>query len=251
MEETEEINYTTIVENINHGNCRFSSATWYEEAKKKSIILAGVGGIGSWCALLLSRVTPAALFLYDNDIVDASNMSGQLYSIENIGKYKVDALADTIRKYSNYHSVFSVEGLYDENSEAGDIMICGFDSITARKLFFNKWKEHVMAKPEEERKNCLFIDGRLSTEEFQIFCITGNDDYNIGRYEREFLFHEHESAMTICSYKQTTFSAAMIASFMVNLYINFCTDLCSPQSMRSIPFFTYYDASFMNLTSEM
>ena len=46
---------------------RFSSAVWYEEIQKKVIILAGLGGIGSYVAFLLARMKPRSLFLYDDD----------------------------------------------------------------------------------------------------------------------------------------------------------------------------------------
>lgn len=210
---------------------RFSSAIWYENIQKKVIILAGVGGIGSYVGFLLARMKPASMFIYDDDIVEAVNMSGQLYGQSDLGRPKVSALAEMIRNYAGYSSVFAINERFTIESEASDIMICGFDNMAARRLFFNKWVNHVQSKPEEERKNCLFIDGRLAAEEFQVLCIKGDDEYNINRYNNEYLFSDAEAEETICSYKQTTFCANMIASYMVNLFVNFCAnqlknDLC-------------------------
>lgn len=236
---------------VDEATSRFSSAIWYENIQKKTVILAGVGGIGSYVGFLLARMKPASMFIYDNDIVEAVNMSGQLYGQSDLGRPKVFALAEMIRNYAGYSSVFAVSERFTDESEASDIMICGFDNMAARKLFFNKWVSHVQSKPEEERKNCLFIDGRLAAEEFQVLCIKGDDEYNINRYNNEFLFSDAEAEETVCSYKQTTFCANMIASCMVNLFVNFCANQCEPLIDRDLPFLTTYNAETIYLKTEV
>ena len=236
---------------VDEATSRFSSAIWYENIQKKTVILAGVGGIGSYVGFLLARMKPAFMFIYDDDIVEAVNMSGQLYGQSDLGRPKVSALAGMIRNYAGYGGVFAMTERFTDESEASDIMICGFDNMAARRLFFNKWVNHVQSKPEEERKNCLFIDGRLAAEEFQILCIKGDDEYNINRYNDEFLFSDAEADVTICSYKQTTFCANMIASYMVNLFVNFCANQCEPIIDRDLPFLTTYNAETMYLKTEI
>ena len=236
---------------VDEATSRFSSAIWYENIQKKTVILAGVGGIGSYVGFLLARMKPASMFIYDDDIVGAVNMSGQLYGQSDLGRTKVSALAEMIRNYAGYSSVFAINERFTNESEASDIMICGFDNMAARRLFFNKWVNHVQSKPEEERKNCLFIDGRLAAEEFQVLCIKGDDEYNINRYNNEFLFSDAEADETICSYKQTTFCANMIASYMVNLFVNFCANQCEPLIDRDLPFLTTYNAETMYLKTEV
>ena len=242
------LNSATLL--IDATTSRFSSASWYDKIQEKTIIIAGIGGIGSWFSLLLSRMKPLSIFVYDDDIVEAVNMSGQLYSQSDIEKFKVHAIANTIKNYTNYNSIFAVNDKFTDESEAGDIMICGFDNMVARRTFFNKWKNHVQSKPEEERKNCLFIDGRLEAEIFQILCIRGDDEYNIKRYNDEFLFSDLDVNEAVCSYKQTTFCASMIASYMANLLVNFCTNQTNPIIDRDLPFFTTYNAETMYLKTE-
>jgi sulfur carrier protein ThiS adenylyltransferase len=229
---------------------RFSSAIWYENIQSKTVILAGVGGIGSYVAFLLARMKPASMFIYDNDTVEAANMSGQLYGNSDLGRPKVSAISEMIRNYADYNSVFAVPERFTEESEASDIMICGFDNMTARRVFFNKWLRHVSSKPESERGKCLFIDGRLAAEEFQVLCIKGDDQFNINRYHTDFLFTDAEADETICSYKQTTFCANMIASYMVNLFVNFCANQCNPLIDRDLPFLTTYNAETIYLKTE-
>ena len=248
---------------IDESTSRFSSAIWYEAIQRKTVVLtelvidiaqsavlAGVGGIGSYVGFLLARMKPAALFIYDPDIVETVNMSGQLYSREDVGNHKVSALSGMISKYCDYNSIFAISERFDNSSEASDIMICGFDNMSARRLFFEKWLDHVKSKPEAERANCLYVDGRLAAEEFQVLCIKGDDEFNINRYKNEFLFSDAEADATVCSYKQTTFMANMIASVMVNLFVNFVANQCEPLIERDLPFYTAYSAETMYYKTE-
>lgn len=189
------------------------------------------------------------MYIYDNDKVEAVNMSGQLYGSADIGSFKVNALARMVRQYTTYNSLFCIPEKFTTSSEAANIMICGFDNMRARKTFYNKWKTHVLSS--KDPRECLFIDGRLAAEEFQILCIKGDDVYSMNRYENEFLFDDSDVEDSICSYKQTTFCASMIASFIVNLFVNFCTNQCSTIINRDLPFFTAYSAETMYFKTEM
>lgn len=231
---------------------RFSGADWFKDVSESKIILAGVGGIGSWTALLLSRLRPDRIALYDSDIVESANMSGQLYSRLDVGLFKVNAIAETINKYSSYNSVYSITQKFTPTTMAGDIMICGFDNMEARKTFFMSWVDYVYTLPIPERNKCLFIDGRLNMEEFQIFCIRGDDTVNMKRYQEEFLFNDDEAEAVQCSRKQTSHCAAMISSYIVNLFTNYLVtkNQTGMAKSRELPFKIYYNASAMYLNTE-
>lgn len=220
---------------------RFSGAEWYNEIQKQRIILAGLGGIGSWLAVQLARMSPEALYLYDDDTVEAGNMSGQMYSNREIGDTKVMAISNIIMSYTNTNNLYAINERFTRNTPAGDVMICGFDNMEARKTFFQSWLNHVMNQSADKSK-CLFIDGRLSMDTLQVFCIQGTDIYNIERYQREFLFSDSEADETVCSMKQTTYLACMIGSIMTNLFTNWVANQLEPIIPYDLPFFTEYDS---------
>lgn len=230
---------------VSEETSRFSGAIWFDNIQTKIITLAGLGGIGSYVAFLLSRLHPHTLYLYDDDTVEAGNMSGQLYSVNNLGQNKVNATASMLSSYSNYYDYVTYAERFNETKNPTNIMICGFDNMEARRAFYNSWKRLVINLPDADKKTCLFIDGRLAAESFQVFCIRGDDTHSMERYLREFLFTDAEAEETICSYKQTTFIANMIASVMVNLFVNFCANECNPLIPRDLPFFTEYSADTM------
>ena len=236
---------------VSESTSRFSSAIWYDAVRTKSILLAGVGGIGSYVAFLLSRMNPASITLYDPDTVETANMSGQLYSRNDVGFNKVDRIAHMMAKYSDYYKTTSISEEFDSSCASQDIMICGFDSMEARRTFFHSWLQYVLHMPIEERKKCLFIDGRLAAEELQVFCITGDDDYHQAVYEKQYLFSDSEADATMCSYKQTSHCANMIGSLIVNLFVNFVANECEPPIPRDLPFLTSYDAERMFFKTEI
>lgn len=210
---------------VDESTTRFSGAEWFNEIQKARIIIAGIGGIGSNVAFQLARMIPANLTLYDDDNVELVNMAGQLYSFNDVGKSKVNVIADMIFNYTTMRQVLAIQSKFTSDKEPGDIMICGFDNMRARKTFFNSWCNHISDKSVEERSKCLYLDGRLSMDTLQVLCIRGDDQYNIDRYEREFLFTDYEADATVCSRKQTTYLACMIGSLMVNLFTNFIANL--------------------------
>ena len=235
---------------IDESTTRFSGAEWFNEIQKARIIVAGIGGIGSNVAFQLARMIPANLTLYDDDTVEMVNMAGQLFSSKDIGEAKVNAIANMIYNYTSMRQVFTIKDKFTSDKEAGDIMICGFDNMRARATFFSSWIGHLKDKTEEERKKCLYLDGRLSIDTLQILCITGDDHYNIDRYKKEFLFSDSMADATVCSMKQTTYLACMIGSLMVNLFTNFIANTLNPIIPYDLPFFTEYDAQNMIFKTE-
>ena len=235
---------------VDESTTRFSGAEWFNEIQKARIIVAGIGGIGSNVAFQLARMIPANLTLYDDDNVEMVNMAGQLFCSKDIGEAKVSAIANMIYNYTSMRQVLAIKDKFTSDKEPGDIMICGFDNMRARRTFFNSWYNHISDKSEEERSKCLYLDGRLSMDTLQILCIRGDDQYNIERYEREFLFADYEADTTICSMKQTTYLACMIGSLMVNLFTNFIANSLNPIIPYDLPFFTEYDAQNMLFKTE-
>lgn len=230
---------------VDEATTRFSGASWFDKIQKSRVIIAGIGGIGSNVAFQLARMAPANITLYDEDIVERVNMAGQLYSTNDIGQRKVDAIASMISAYTLARQINAVPSKFTDSTEAGDIMICGFDNMAARKTFYNSWKRHVQTLTPDSRAKCLFLDGRLSIDTLQIFCIQGDDKVNMDRYETEFLFSDFQAEHTVCSMKQTTYLACMIGSLMVNLFTNFIANSLNPVIPYDLPFFTEYDSPNM------
>lgn len=251
-QEEEEPDDTKLMKELsNTQTLRFKGASWYENMKNAEIIVAGQGGIGSWVTLFLSRMTPSNIILFDDDIVELANMAGQCYMEESIGNTKVTAMQDLCEKMSRYKSIIGFNERYTQESATADIMICGFDNMVARKDFYSSWIRHLSSKTKEERERCILIDGRLLMEEFQVFALTGNDILNQGIYLEKFLFSDAEMEEPLCSQKQTSHVAAMIASVMVGILTNFMSPCKEWEFPRKVPFLTEFDMTNMLFKTQM
>ncbi len=67
--------------------------------KNKTILIIGLGGVGSYALETLARTYINKLIIVDNDKIDISNLNRQLMTnIDNVGLYKTDVWFDRIRK---------------------------------------------------------------------------------------------------------------------------------------------------------
>ena len=77
----------------------------HSRLKAATVGIAGVGGLGSAVAVALARVGIGRLVIADFDVVEPSNLNRQQYFIDQIGEFKVDALADNLRRINPYVKV--------------------------------------------------------------------------------------------------------------------------------------------------
>lgn len=218
---------------------RFKGADWFEIVQEQNVILAGLGGIGSWVSLFLSRLGPKTISLYDDDRFEEHNLSGQAFRIASLGISKVEEAASIATDFSNYTKTYAFNSKYTERCSTSKIMICGFDNMGARKLFYNKWKENII---QEESHEYLFIDGRLTADMFQLFCIQGNDAYAQDEYERNWLFEDEDADDTDCTFRQTSHIAAMLGTYITTYFTNFCSNLSPDNFPKRIPWFMEYNS---------
>ncbi|CAM4795124.1 unnamed protein product [Rotaria magnacalcarata] len=69
----------------------------YERIRDFSVMIVGVGGVGSVAAEMLTRCGIGKLLLYDYDKVELANMNRLFYQPHQAGLSKVEAAADTLR----------------------------------------------------------------------------------------------------------------------------------------------------------
>lgn len=223
---------------------RVKGASWFPLLYKKDVLVLGQGGIGSWTALLLSRIG-CNLHLFDMDKYEVHNMTGQIVKHSAIGKDKTTAMVEVINDFSPTCLAVGYPQRYDEDSFTGTIVLCGFDNMVARKVAFNNWKTAVEKQSMEmDRAQFFFQDGRLLAEQLQIFSIPGDREDLIEKYEKEYLFDDAEVQEAECTFKQTSHCAAMIASHMVGFLTNWVSnvEMVSKElpPFRQVPFMFEY-----------
>lgn len=225
---------------------RVKGAEWFSSLYKKDVLVLGAGGIGSWLSVLLSRIG-CNLHIFDMDVYEEHNMTGQAVIKDSIGKLKTQATKELIGMFSPDCEVVTY-GEYTEDSMTNDVVLCGFDNMKARRTAFDNWVTYITKVELEDRKNYFFIDGRLNAEHMQIFCLQGDKTDQLEEYERYYLFNDSEVQEQDCTFKQTSHCAAMIASKMVSFLVNWTCSRIEGAPFRVVPFFYEYIPP-LNLTT--
>lgn len=219
---------------------RFAEATWFPRTDE-SVVVGGAGGIGSWLTFLLARAN-FNVTLFDDDVIEEHNLSGQLFKASDIGKLKVHAVQNIVGDFSG-----SYINLYPSKYVAGSVthryMFSAFDNMKARRDMFENWKLSI----PDSTVVPIFIDGRLEMEQLQIFCVT---PANMHIYEKDYLFDDSAVEDLPCSLKQTSHVACMIASHMVAFFTNHMANIYTGEVFREVPFFYEYAVPF-SLTTEI
>ena len=100
--------------------------------------IAGAGGIGSNVAVCLVRSGVRQLKIVDFDTVDHSNLNRQFYFHDQIGRPKVEALAENLKRIAPDLQVEGIVLKLDGDSIFGafsdcDAVVEGFDDLSAKK----------------------------------------------------------------------------------------------------------------------
>lgn len=104
------------------------------------VVVAGVGGVGSFAAEALARAGVGALTLIDNDVVDITNLNRQIHAtMQTVGQPKVQVMAERLAAVAPELQVHQKQAflLADNTAEVlgevhYDYIIDAVDTVTAK-----------------------------------------------------------------------------------------------------------------------
>lgn len=101
----------------------------FEKISNASVLIIGIGGVGSWCAESLVRSGVKKVTLLDLDDICITNSNRQLHTTsKTIGQSKVSVMATRLREINPNLEVDSIEDFYtEENSD--QILSKGFHVV--------------------------------------------------------------------------------------------------------------------------
>lgn len=199
---------------------RFKDAPWYNQSAEEKVLIIGAGGIGGNTCYCLAKSTQVQIFIQDFDKVEAINVGCQFFTTDQINKFKVAAIADTM--YNHNKSINTIVNKFD--SIVTSITICAVDNMATRKLAFEKWKQLSSAE--------LFVDGRLRANLYEVYAVTKGQEEE---YEKT-LFNDDEVDEGPCTFKQTTYFGMLIGARITQIVINYLTNKYSSDPICNVPF---------------
>ncbi len=116
--------------------------------KKSSVMVFGVGGVGSHCIEALARSGVGKLILVDNDVVSMTNINRQSIAYHStVGKYKTEIMRDRIKdicpeiEVVTYETFVLPENIDTLFTEKVDYIIDAIDTVTAKLALVEMAKE--------------------------------------------------------------------------------------------------------------
>ena len=114
-----------------------------KKLKQRKLLIIGAGGIGSYLASFLERISERGMPLYhitiyDDDKVEEKNISYQNYNVEDIGEFKVAALGGKLGLRSDSIADRREFQVLNEKQlkENYDLVICCVDNLAARRILY-------------------------------------------------------------------------------------------------------------------
>lgn len=110
-----------------------------ERLKKASVMVFGIGGVGSHCVEALARSGVGKLILVDNDTVSLTNINRQSIALHSTeGRYKTEVMKEKIAdicpeiQVKTYERFVLTDNLGDILDERPDYIIDAIDTVTAK-----------------------------------------------------------------------------------------------------------------------
>lgn len=171
------------------------------------IVIFGAGSIGSFAALNLAKIGFNNIVVYDFDIIENYNLPNQFYRFQDIGKFKVDALKEIIKEFTNVEIETRNEKVDYKtklNLSLNNLYILTFDTLESRKLVYDKLRNF----------NNYLLDVRMGGEEWNIITTEMNDSDDLRIHDKEFEITPTELR---CGEKSIIYSVLNISSEVCNL----------------------------------
>lgn len=131
--------------------------------------IIGVGNIGSHVALNLARVGVEVFNLYDSDKIELHNTTSQAYNEEDIGKYKVEALRDEIKKINKDAVVYIHSNATIRRPQwrvDNDFLVVAVDTMEMRR----KLSKKIISWSDPYPNNIMkVVDVRVGGEQIDVF----------------------------------------------------------------------------------
>lgn len=165
----------------------------------------GVGAIGRQVALQLAAMGAPRLQLIDFDAVEASNITTQGYGTEDLGRSKVAALTEAIRRIDPAIQVEPVCDRFRPKLLVGQAVFCCVDSISARSAIWRSVQDR-----------CVFwSDGRMLGEVLRVLAASepGDREHYAGT-----LFAQAAAQPGSCTSRSTIYAASIAAGLMTHQF---------------------------------
>lgn len=184
-----------------------------------NVHVIGVGSIGRRVATELASMGVNKIWIYDFDVIDDENLGTQGWKLEDVGREKVEAVNDEIKRvnldsvvtkcndrFKEGNSVFDLKNTHDLK-QINVVFLC-VDSIESRKDIYELVRDYTD----------LLVDTRMAAEQVRVITLVSPED---DRYYEHTLFKEEEGLQERCTARSTAYAAMIAAGMGISKFTQF------------------------------
>lgn len=171
------------------------------------IDIIGVGATGSRIALSLAKLGLQDIHIWDFDIVESHNIANQAFGLPDVGRPKVEALADLIKLQTGLAVTQHNERVTGRTS-LGNIVFLLTDSMASRKEIWEgaiRFKAHIQ----------VMIETRMGVDEGRVYNIRPTIPADTDFWAST-LCEDKEAAVSVCGSSISVGPTAELVSAMAS-----------------------------------
>jgi molybdopterin/thiamine biosynthesis adenylyltransferase len=176
-----------------------------EKFGNKEVNIVGCGATGSYTAFLLAKIGVQNLHLWDFDIVEPHNLPNQIFRTKDVGKSKVEALAEIIEEIGVKPTAHYA--MVDSATELKGIVFLLIDDMDIRK---NIWDGAIKFKLAVD----LMIETRMAIDNGRVYAIQPCIPSDINLWENS-LYSSEEAEESVCTNRVISPTVTFISSLAV------------------------------------
>ncbi len=181
-----------------------------EDSEDKWLNIIGAGATGSWVAYLAAKMGWQNFRIWDLDVVESHNLPNQVYDINQIGKFKVEALEEKLKQFNPEVTVEIHKEFYTSEKHRDlleDYVFIAVDSLSARKDIVTGLKHHILVD--------AILETRMGFQHAEINYLVPSEISTIDKY-LNLLKTDEEVVESACNARIITSLTCIIASSVVH-----------------------------------
>ena len=190
------------------------------QKRLNAVSVIGAGGVGSMLIPCAAMMGFKKFVLWDDDKLEEHNLSTTAYPDSLIGKPKVEAATESIRRYCNakWTHIAAKNELWYPNCDLEDIVFMAPDNMEVRLSVWRKWRTN-------ENRICL-IDMRMGALGMEVITLSKeNSDYYPSTWKASTDISDEP-----CTAKHTIFTATTVSGIGLSQAFNV---------LHNKPFYSY------------
>lgn len=174
---------------------------------KRRVDVIGAGATGSRVALSLAKLGLENIHVWDFDKIEVHNVANQVYGNDDLGKLKVEALRDLIKRQTGTEIQIHAERV-DGSQELGAVVFLLTDTMASRKEIFSRALKFKL-------RTKLVIETRMGADQGRVYAFNPCKRPEVQGWE-ETLYDDSVAEVSACG---TSVSVGPTADFLAGLAV--------------------------------